>query len=841
MRKLFGLLLCLTLAWGAAAQDLVPLSYFLPDTCNYDKHIPTPSSVLGFEVGEFQITPEQGVAYVKALAAASDRVLLRQYGWTHERRPLYLLIISTEENIRNIDRIKAEHDLLSDPSADGKTSGPVFNWFGNSIHGNETSGFNASLLLAYHLAAARTPYTQKVLESNIVLIDPMINPDGIGRFTEWVNSHRSAVANPDSQELEHTETWPGGRSNHYWFDLNRDWINQTQPESRSRAVAMHEWKPNVYTCAHEQGSDANYHFSPGEPTRWHPLITEDCREFIRRLARDYYVPAFDRQGLMYFSGEIFDDYFPGRGREYLDFYGGIALLWEEQSSRGFLRQTANGMLSFPMTIHNQLTTELATLQGATDMREELLEYQKRFYRTTSKEGSGYYVFGTSGDAVSAYRLAELVSRNGVDIYRLGKKLTAGGRTFVPDSAFVVPVRQAHHRMVEIIFEVREQYADSLSYDITGWTLPMSFNLPCVKVDAATQGEKFHYSQPQPAGSFNRASYAYAFEWSGFYAPRALYRLLSAGVFAKVAQDGFQADGKAYAPGTVVVPLGPAYQTVPQDEIHALMERIAKEDGVDVHALASGYTAGHNVGSGTLAPARLPRVAVIGGPEAASVAVGGLWHLMDQHYKMPLSILPSDGMGGVNLDRYNVLFVTSAHGSMSASNIAKIRSWVERGGTLVTLEQGVNFLRRLGLDALATKSVPLDTDIPYGKLSVASRARSINGVIVEAGVDRTHPMGWGYLEDKLPVFKNNTLILEPLPNKLRTPLIHSDPVLLSGNLLPRLQEMLAGTPVTVLTALGRGRVISLTIDPNFRAIWYGTGKLTANAMFWPELISSASMR
>ena len=841
MRQLFGLLLCLTLAWGAAAQDPVALDYFLPDTCHYDKRVPTPSSILGFEVGEYQITPEQGVSYIKALAAASDRVLLRQYGWTHERRPLYLLIISTEENIRNIDRIKSEHDLLSDPSADGKTSGPVFNWFGNSIHGNETSGFNASLLLAYHLAAARTPYTQKVLENNIVLIDPMINPDGIGRFTEWVNSHRSAVANPDNQELEHVETWPGGRSNHYWFDLNRDWINQTQPESRYRAVALHEWKPNVYTCAHEQGSDANYHFSPGEPTRWHPLITEDCREFIRRLARDYYVPAFDRQGLMYFSGEIFDDYFPGRGREYLDFYGGIALLWEEPSSRGFLRQTANGMLSFPMTIHNQLTTELATLQGATDMREELLEYQKRFYRTTSKEGSGYYVFGTSGDAVSAYRLAELVSRNGVDIYRLGKKLTAGGHTFVPDSAFVVPVRQAHHRMVEIIFEVREQYADSLSYDITGWTLPMSFNLPCVKVDAASQGSKFHYSEPQPAGKFNRASYAYAFEWTGFYAPRALYRLLSAGIFAKVAQDVFVADGKAYAPGTVVVPLGPSYQSVTQDEIHALMEQIAKEDGVDVHALASGYTAGHNVGSGTLAPARLPRVAVIGGPEAASVAVGGLWHLMDQHYRMPLSILSSDGMGGVNLDRYNVLFVTSGHASMSASSIAKIRSWVEHGGTLVTLEQGVNFLRRLGLDALATKSAPLDTDIPYGKLSVATRARSINGVIVEAGIDRTHPMGWGYQEDRLPVFKNNTIILEPLANKLRTPLMHTDPVLLSGNLLPRLQEMLAGTPVTVLTALGRGRVISLTIDPNFRAIWYGTGKLTANAIFWPELISPASMR
>lgn len=841
MRRFFGLLFCLSLVWGAAAQERLSLEYFLPDSCNYDKQIPTPSSVLGFEVGEFQVTPEQGVAYIKALAAASDRVLLRQYGWTHERRPLYLLIISTEENIRDIDRIKAEHDLLSDPSADGKTSGPVFNWFGNSIHGNETSGFNASLLLAYHLAAARTPYTQKVLEKNIVLIDPMINPDGIGRFAEWVNSHRSAVANPDNQELEHVETWPGGRSNHYWFDLNRDWINQTQPESRYRAEVMLDWKPNIYTCAHEQGSEANYHFSPGEPTRWHPLIPDECRDFIHRLASDYYAPAFDRQGLMYFSGEVFDDYYPGRGREYLDFFGGIALLWEEPSSRGFLRQTANGMLSFPMTIHNQLTMELATLQGATDMREALLAYQKRFYRTTSKEASGYYVFGTSGDAVSAYRLAELVSRNGVDIYRLGRKLTAGGHTFVPDSAFVVPLRQARHRMAEAIFEIREQYSDSLSYDITGWTLPMAFNLPYAKVDAAVQGAKFHYSEPQPAGSFKRASYAYAFDWTGFYAPRALYRLLSAGVFARVSQDGFQGDGRHFDRGAIVVPLGSAYQKLPLEEIHALMEKIAQEDGVDVHALESGFTAGHNLGSGTFATVRIPRVAVIGGPEAASVAVGGLWHLLDQHYRIPLSILPSDGMGGVDLDRYNVLFVTSGHGSMNAAAVGKIRSWVERGGTLVTLEQGCNFLRRLGVDALATKANPIDTDIPYGKLAIATRARSINGVIVEAGIDRSHPMGWGYQADRLPVFKNNTLILEPQPNRLRTPLVHSDDVLLSGNLLPRLQEMLSGTPVAVLTALGRGRVVSLTVDPNFRAIWYGTSKLTANAMFWPELVSPASMR
>jgi hypothetical protein len=841
MKRTLSVLAGLLALVSLRAQAPVSLDYFLPDTCNYDKSIPTPASVLGFEIGEFQTLPEQGVAYIKALAAASDRVQLRQYGWTHERRPLYLLVISTEQNIRDIDRIKAEHDLLSDPSADGKTTGPVFNWFGNSIHGNETSGFNASLLLAYHLAAARTPYTRKVLENNIVLIDPMINPDGIGRFSEWVNSHRSAVPNADNQEMEHTETWPGARSNHYWFDLNRDWINQTQPESRYRAVAMLDWKPNIYTCAHEQGSDANYHFSPGEPTRVHPLIPDECQAFIRRLASDYYAPAFDRQGMMYFSGEVYDDYYPGRGREYLDFYGGIALLWEEQSSRGFLRNTVNGLLSFPLSIHNQLTTELATLQGATDMREELLDYQKRYYRQTSKEGSGYYVFGSSEDLAATIRLAETVSRNGVQIYKLGRSLTAGGRTFVPDSAFVVPVRQARHRMVEALFEIRESYADSLSYDITGWTMPMAFNLPYAKVASASQGDEFTFMDPHPAGAWTRASYAYVFEWKGFYAPRSLYRLLSRGVFAKVSQDGFTAGKRHFARGSIIVPLGTNYQSLPQEEIHNLMQTIAREDMVDVYALDSGFTSGHNLGSANFLTARLPQVAVIGSYEAASVAVGDLWHLMDQHYLIPLSILPSEGIAGLDLDRYNVLFVTAAHNSLSASAVAKVRSWVERGGTLVTLEQGHQFLRRMGLDGLKTKSQKLDTDIPYSQVATATRAQSIPGVILEAGIDPSHPLCWGYKEERLPVFKNNTIMFEPLENRLRTPLIHSKEVLLSGNMLPRLQTMLADTPVAVITALGSGRVISFSIDPSFRAVWYGTSKLTANAIFWPEMISAATLR
>ena len=840
MKRIAYLLLLLSMlsAQEVGAQK-VKLDYFLPDTCNYDSAIPVPASVLGYEIGEFQASPEIGAEYIKAVVAASDRMRLIRYGWTHEKRPLYLVVVSSPENMAGLDRIKKEHDSLSDPSANASTDGPVFTWLGHSIHGNETSGYNSSLLLIYHLAAARTPHTDKILKDNVILIDPMINPDGIGRFTEWVNSHWSAVDNPDNQELEHVETWPGGRSNHYWFDLNRDWINQTQPESRYRAEAMLDWKPNIYTCAHEQGSEASYHFSPGEPTRVHPLIPDECQQFIRRLASDYYAPAFDAQGMMYFSGEVYDDYYPGRGREYLDFFGGIALLWEEQSSRGFLRNTVNGLLSFPLSIHNQLTAELATLRGATDMRKELLEYQKSYYARTSKEGSGYYVFGSETDLASAYKLAEVVSRNGVEIYHLGKDVSAQGRTFNAESSFAVPVRQAHHRMVEALFEIREEYADSLSYDITGWTMPMAFNLDYAHVASATLGEVYDKSVI-PAGKIAKATYAYAFEWGGFYAPRALYRLLSEGVFAKVATDTFEANGKVFQRGSIVVPLGRAYQSLSEEEIYALMWQISSEDMVDIYAINSGFTGGHNLGSASFSTARLPRVAILGSTGASSVPVGDLWNLMDQYYRIPLSIIPSESFPSVDLARYNVLFITAAHNGLNEASAGRIRQWVQDGGTLVTIEQGLRFLPRIGLKALGTVSPERRTDIAYGDIATAVRAQSIPGVILDSRIDITHPLGWGYVRENLPVFKNNAIILQPEENRLRTPVNHPGKVLLSGNLLPSMQGLLAGTPVCVVTACGEGRVISFTVDPNFRGIWYGTSKLTANAIFWPELISSASL-
>jgi hypothetical protein len=837
-RTFISLLLTLMLS-GVFAVDL---TYYLPQSVEYDKSVPAPESILGFQIGEWHVNHDKVVNYIHAVAAASDRVELLNYGFSYERKPLYLVIISSPENRKNLNRIKAEHQKLSDPnvSASVETDNlPVFTWLGHSIHGNEASGVNASLLLIYHLAAAQDAETLQWLDKSVIIVDPAINPDGIDRFAEWVNSHKSFVDNDDTQEIEHSEAAPGGRGNHYWFDLNRDWINLQQPESQARIAALIDWRPNVYTCAHEQGTNANYHFSPGEPTRWHPLIPEQARSFIHHLAKDYYVPAFDRRKVLYFSGEVFDDYYPGRGREYLDFHGGIAILWEQPSSRGFSQRSNNGTITFPSAILNQLTAELATIRGSYDLRKELLDYQKTYFRNASGEAAKdpvkAYIFGSETDRTAAYHLAELVKRNNIEIYRLSKPVETAGRKYKPESSYVVPLNQKQYRLVHALFEIREQYSDSLAYDITGWTLPFAFNLDYSKLgagvyNASLLGERFEEGFPQ--GKFTQSAdpYAYLFEWSEYYSPRALYRLLDAGIYVKVAHDAFTADDRTFARGSIVIPLGEAYQTKPAEEIRQLIDVITREDAIDVYAVASGYTEGHNLGSSAFSPVRKPVVAVLG-------TAGAVWHLFDRRYEIPVSLIGS--IARTDLSRYNVLIV--AGGSISPSEATILKDWVNAGNTLVGYENALYSFVQAGLaSAEFITHNAASYKGSYAGFNVASNAERIAGVIFQTKIDPTHPLLWGYAKDELPVFKKNNLIVRSPENTLSVPVSYTAKPLLSGNVLPRVAASLANTPVVIGYRSGQGRVIAFTIDPNFRAIWYGTDKLTANAVFWGNLINGATL-
>lgn len=848
MRKIFSIAL-LAVGFLTASAQHVELDYYLPNHASYNKSVPTPESVLGFQVGDFHIQHAQLVTYLKAIEASSDRVKLVNYGYTNERKPLYLAIFSSPENIRNLDKIQAEHHKLTIPTQSSSVdidSQPVFTWLGHSIHGNEASGLNASVLLIYHLAAANDAETKAWLDNEIIIVDPANNPDGIDRFAEWANQHKSFVPSDDPLNIDHTEAWPGGRYNHYLFDLNRDWLNLQQVESQARQKQILAWTPNVYTCAHEQGSNANYHFSPGEPTRVHPLIPEENQKLIKRLAAEYYVPAFDKRGVLYFSGEQFDDYYIGRGREYFDFHGGLALLWEEQSARGFQQKTDNGLLTFPFAIQNQLTTELATIRGTYHLRKDLLDYQRRYFSNAASEAAKNpvktYVFGSESDPASSYHLAELIARNGIDVYKLGKEVKANGKTYKPEFSYAVPVSQPRYRLVEGLFEIREKYNDSLSYDITGWTSPYLFNVSYSKQSSAVSlGQKFEIGTT-PKGTFHgeKDAYAYLFEWSGYYAPRALYRLLKNGVFAKVSQSVVKFGDKEFQRGTILIPLGNVYQTKSKDEIYQLAKQITEEDGIDVYSVSSGYFEGHNLGSSAFATVRTPKVAIIGGNGTSATGVGEIWHLFDTRYEIPLTIISSERFAAANINAYNVIILTGYNLDFSPAVIKRLKTWVEQGNTLIAYESALQWLKKnefADIDFIPGKKVK---DGAYEDYGVSSRANNIAGVIFGAKLDITHPLGWGYTDENIAVFKNNTITIKPTENKLRTPLQYTKNPVISGNVLKRVAEEYSETPVAVISRLGSGKVIGFSVDTNFRSVWYGTNKLTANAIFWGNLINSRTL-
>ncbi len=378
MKKLLLLLSLFTLHYSLIAQDL---KYYLPDSVSYNPAIPKPKDIIYHEVGEWHVTHDRSVNYMRAVAAAApERIKLETMGFTYESRPQLLLIITSPKNHQRLEEIRQQHIKLSDPEKSASVNiddMPIVVWIGHSIHGNEPSGANAALVSAYYLAAAQGKQIDELLDNVVILFDPSFNPDGLQRFSTWANQHKSKnlVSDPNSREFN--EVWPGGRFNHYWFDLNRDWLPAVHIESQNRLEWFHKWKPNILTDHHEQGSNATFFFQPGVPSRVNPLTPEKNQELTGKLGK-FHAAFLDRIGSLYFTKENYDDFYYGKGSTYPDINGAIGILFEQASSRGHLQQTSNGLLSFPFTIRNQFVTALSTLEGAKTLRKEFFAMAKGF-------------------------------------------------------------------------------------------------------------------------------------------------------------------------------------------------------------------------------------------------------------------------------------------------------------------------------------------------------------------------------------------------------------------------------------------------------------------------------
>lgn len=828
------------------------LSYYLPDGVTYNPDIPTPKSIIGHEVGEFHVTHDRLVSYMYALDKASDRISLEVTGYTHELRPLLLLTITHPENHSKLESIRTQHVQLTDPSKssglDTRTMPAVF-YLGCSIHGNEPSGANAGMLMAYHLAAAQGEEFEKILKNIVILFDPSFNPDGMQRFSTWVNSRKSKVISADPNDMEHNESWPSGRFNHYWFDLNRDWLVAQQPESQARIKKFHQWKPNVLTDHHEMGTNATFFFQPGVPSRMHPLTPAKNLELTKRMG-EFHAKALDAIGSFYYTQEGYDDFYYGKGSTFPDVQGCIGILFEQASSRGHAQESSNGILRFPFTIRNQFTTALSSIAAINVMREDLLNYQRQFYKDAvaeaAKDPVKAILFG-SKDRARAFHLAEIVARQQIDIYKVSSAQTVNGKSFEGESSYIIPMNQNQYRLIKGMFEKRTQFADSLFYDISSWTLSLAAGVDYEELKAMPSlGEKVVEAKLQAGKLSEKSNYAYVFESHHFYAPRAINRLLQKGIRLKVATDPFyHSNGKKFDRGSVLIQV--AGQEKSTEQIDFIIREILEKDGIDVFGFNTGLDyKGLSLGSGSFQNIRKPEIAMLVDGGVSANDAGEMWHLLDIRFEVPVTMLPINIFNSTNINRYNtIIFPPGSYNTVSEQGKEKLKGWIQNGGVVIGLENSLNWLTTAGLAKFEMKKDDEKKDAtkakPYADIEEAQGAQRTDGAIFEANVDLTHPLLYGYFNSKMPVFKSNNIYMEKAKSAYGNPIVYTSNPLMSGFISKENYSKIKEASIAGVSVLGRGRVIGFTENVAFRAFWFGSNKLLMNAIFYGSLINEASAR
>ncbi len=847
-------LVFLIASFALCATGQPDLTYYLPEGVTYHPSVPVPKSIIGHEVGEWHVTHDKLINYMYALDKASDRVSLEVTGYTYEGRPLLLLTITSPKNHQQLEAIRQQHVQLSDPSKsaalDVKTM-PIVFYIGFSIHGNEASGVNAGLLAAYHFAAAQGPEIEEYLNNTVILFDPSYNPDGMQRFSSWVNSRKSIVTSVDPNDTEHNEAWPGGRFNHYWFDLNRDWLVAQHPESRARVKTFHKWKPNVLTDHHEMGTNASFFFQPGVPSRMHPLTPEKNLELTKRIGT-FHAKALDEIGSFYYTQEGYDDFYYGKGSTFPDVQGAIGILFEQASSRGHAQESINGVLKFPFTIRNQFVTALSSLKAVNAMREDLLNYQKQFYKDAvaeaSKDPVRAYVFGSSMDHARAFHLAEVLSRQSIDVYKTTATLSQNGKKYEPGTSYIVPLNQPQYRLIRSMFEKRTSFKDSLFYDISSWTLPLAFGLEYDDWRSVPAlGEKV--TEPKMTSGKKvggKSDYAYVFEPYGYYAPRAIYRLLSRGLRLKVATDPFyHNDGKKFERGSILLQV--SGQEKHAEQIEFALNEIVTKDGIDVYAFQTGLDyRGVSLGSSAFMPLKKPAIAMLVGDGISATDAGEIWHLLDTRFNIPVTLLPVNVFERAPLSKYTTIIMPPTVGSfvIAESTKEKLKAWVQQGGIIIGLENALTWLNSAGLGKFDMKKEDEKKEVkprPYGDIDEYTGAQETSGAIFETSVDLTHPLLYGYYNSRIPIFKSNNLFMERSKGAYSNPIVFTASPLLSGYISKENYTRVRESSVAGVTALGQGRIIGFTDNLCFRAFWLGSNKMLMNAIYYGPLINAASSR
>ncbi len=841
MKKIALFLIAFAALQPIVAQQNLDLNYYLPQGISYNKKIPTPKEIIGHEVGEWHVTHDKLMFYMQTLAKASDRISIENRGYTFEGRPILLLTITSPKNHQNLEEIRKKHVALTENGSNNAAieTMPIVVYQGFSIHGNEPSGSNAGLAYAYYLAAAEGEEIETLLENMVILMDPSFNPDGLQRFAYWANTNKAKNLTSDNNDREYHEVWPGGRTNHYWFDMNRDWLPVQLPESRARIESFHKWMPNILTDHHEMGTNSTFFFQPGEPTRVHPLTPKINQELTAEIG-SYHAKALDKIGSLYYSEENYDDYYYGKGSTFPDVNGSIGILFEQGSSRGHIQESENGLLTFPFTIRNQFTTALSTIEAAKNMRSKILNYQRKFYTNARNEAAKSktkaIVFGDSKDAAKAWHLAEIMNRHKIKFHELASNTSIGGKKYKKGNSYVVPMNQKNHRLIKAMFEKRITFTDSLFYDVSAWTFPLAFNVDYAELsNLSNAGKEITKFEPLKGSVSRKSTYAYLFEWHEYYTPKALNKIVEKGLRAKVAKAPFSVEGKNYDYGTIMIPV--QNQKLDADDLHSFLNQVALESKIQITAVGTGLTKGIDLGSNDFDPIKKQKVAILVGDGIRSYDAGEIWHLFDTRYNMQLTKIDMRYFNTIDLSSYTDIIITSpAQNLQTKKNADKLKEWVKNGGTLIGYRTAATWFNNSGLMKLKFKKDTLVAkNIPFDKKGDFYGAQVTGGAIFKTKLDRSHPINFGYKNSSLAVFRNTNIFLEADKNSYNNPIQYTSKPLASGYISEENLDLLKNTVPFKVKGLGKGKVIIFTDNNNFRAFWYGTNKLLMNAIFFGEMM------
>ncbi|MBH1666590.1 peptidase M14 [Stenotrophomonas maltophilia] len=842
-------------ALSAQAQS----AYFFPQASEagaFDSAIPTPEQFLGYPIGSRYTRHDQLVAYFEELARHSDRIRVQHIGRSYEGRPLLIATITAASNQARLEQIRQQHATLVDPAQPRSAAGdgPVVVWLGYSVHGNETSSGEAAMLTAYYLVANRSSETQQWLQQAVVLFDPAQNPDGRDRAANWHNAWASDPASADPVDKEHVEPFPQGRTNHYFTDLNRDWLALTQQDSRPKVAAFHQWYPNVQIDFHEMGKDSTYYFEPSPKSMHSPLIPAASYEFNRTLAT-YHAQALDALGSLYYTGENFDNFSPVYGSTYPDFHGAVGVTVEQASSRGRVQESVNGLLTFPFTIRNQVATGLGTVRGAVAERSGLFDLQKTFFQSALKQAAQQpqktFVFGDAHDPALTRRLLELLLLHRIEVRALDRDVTVEGKRFQAGSAYVVPVQQAQFRLVHSIFAETPPIKGDVFYGSTSYAIAPAYGVAFAgsrsRIDGGAQVSELPPLQGAVVGG--QAGFAYAIDWRDYNASRALAELQGRGLAARAAFQPFTA-GTAqgdvdFAAGSIVIPV--AGQPLQGAALLDAVAAAARASGVQVHALSSGRSReGIDLGSDGVKALRKPAVALVMGEGVAATEIGSAWFLLDQHLRLPASKLDPQQLGKVPLDRYTTLVLSGGtYSSVDATAVAALKRWVQAGGSLVTygsaskwaIEQKLADGEKTGKDEEAGD----ESRRAFGDQRDIAAIERVSGNILSADVDTSHPLAFGVPGRQLAVNKENSVTLQPSANPFSTVVRIDASPRVNGYLSERNRARVAGSAWLLVSAQGKGNVVLFADDPAHRKYWHGTDRLLINAIFFGNLANPAKAR